>query len=343
MSRPSRTYVNSCELPHNCNRSDLVWWCDFVLCYRFAAHQFGLDSGQIALGAQTSLLQTLNWEVTKIHLMEALLTNSSDSLIVLALAILAGILFGYVIGSRHSRNQKRDLKRELNKQSLDMLDVKSKHASLSKLVGQAERKDRLLKLALTQLTKANTRVNSLQRKLDNAEKQHYTKLLRLRLVATQSVIKARRARKIAAVAISHAKRLETTVPPTQTINAPPPKSYGQAAAVPVKVVDQHSPDVVQDAIVRVSNRDSSRFARLRSSNEGRRFNSANLQAIDGINPSVEKKLNKAGIHRIEQLANMSDSDLAALRRVVGNSGDESTEENYTAAWKGGAKRLLTQS
>ena len=222
--------------------------------------------------------------------MEALLTNSSVglsvSLIVLALAVLAGTLLGYVIGSRRSRKQKRDLQRELNKQSLDLLNVKSNHTSLSKLIGKTERKDRLLKLTLTQLTNANSQVKSLQLKLDNIEKQHYIELLRLRLVATQSVIKARRARKIAAVATSHAKRLEAKVP-TQTINAPPPKSYGQAAAVPVKVVDQHSPDVVQEAIVRVSNRDSSRFARLRSSNEGRRFNPANLQAIDVIDPSVE--------------------------------------------------------
>jgi len=272
--------------------------------------------------------------------MEALLTKS---LIVPALCILAGVSFGYLLGSRRSRKQKRDLKRELNKQNLDMLDVKAKHANISKLVEQSERKDRLLKLTLTQLTDANARVDALQHSLDSIEKQHYIKVLRLRLVATQAISKARRARKIAASATSHAKRLAASLPATQTINAPPPKSYGQAAAVPVKVVDQHSPDALQDAIVRVSNRDSSLFTRMRSSNEGRCFNSANLQDIDGIDPSVEKKLNQAGIHRVEQLANMSDSDLAALGTVVGKPENDSNNENYTAAWKGGAKRLLTQS
>jgi len=238
--------------------------------------------------------------------MEALLTNSLPVPLLAVLAsIVVGCVIGYVIGSRHSRKQQRELQRAMNKQSLDMLDVKSKYASLSKSIGQTERKDRLLKLTLKQLAEANAQVQSLQLKLDGIEKQHYIKLLRLRLVATQSVVKARRARKIAAIATSHAKRLEAAMPNTQTINAPPPKSYGQAAAVPVKVVDQHSPDALQDAMVRVSNRDSSRFTQLRSSNEGKRFNSANLQAIDGIDPSVEKKLNKAGIHRVEQLANMS--------------------------------------
>jgi len=234
------------------------------------------------------------------------------------------------------------MQRELNQQSLDMLDVKSEHAKLSKFLGQSNRKDRLLKLTLKQLTEANQRANMLQQRVDHIEKQHYIKASRLRLLATQASEKARRASLIAARATSHLKRLEKSLPHTQTINAPPPKSYGQAAAVPVKVVDQHSPDVQHDSIMRVTNRDSARFTRMRSSNEEKRFNSANLQAIDGIDPAVEKKLNQVGIHRVEQLANMSDSDLAALSVVVGQSDNGSTEENYTAAWKGGAQRLLNR-
>jgi len=252
-------------------------------------------------------------------------------------------MIGYLIGSRNSRREKRDLRRELNQQSLDMLEVKSKHAKLSKLIGQSDRKARLLKLTLTQLTKANARAEVLQQKVDSVEKQHYIKVLRLRLIATKALVKARKTRKFASRAAKHIKRLEASIPNTQTINAPPPKSYGQAAAVPVKVVDQHSPDALQDAIVRVSNRDSARLTKMRSSNEGRCFNSANLQAIDGIGPSIEKKLNQVGIHRVEQLANMSDSELAVLRSIVDRPADGTSDENYTAAWKGGAQRLLTQT
>lgn len=224
-----------------------------------------------------------------------------------------------------------------------MLEVKSDHAKLSKFLGQSNRKDRLLKLTLKQLSEANQRADMLQQRVEHIEKQHYIKTSRLRLLATQASDKARRASLIAARATSHMKRLEKSLPPTQTINAPPPKSYGQAAAVPVKVVDQHSREAQHDSVMRVTNRDSARFTRMQSSNEERRFNSANLQAIDGIDPTVEKKLNQAGIHRVEQLANMSDSDLAALRTVVGKPANGENEENYTAAWKGGAQRLLTQS
>lgn len=271
--------------------------------------------------------------------MDALVPHN---LLWLALYVIAALLIGYFIGSRHSRKQQRDLQRELNQQSLDMLDVKSEHSKLRKFLGQTQRKDRLLKLTLKQLKDANQRANLLQKRLNHIEKQHYIKTSRLRLLATHASDKARRATKIAARATSHLKQLEKNLPAKQTINAPPPKSYGQAAAVPVHVVDQHPPEAQKDAIMRVSNRDSARFTRLRSSNEEQRFNSANLQAIDGIGPSVEKKLNQAGIHRVEQLANMSDSDLAALSVVVGVD-NNTDQENYTAAWKGGAQRLLGQS
>ncbi len=260
----------------------------------------------------------------------------------LALYLIVTLVIGYMLGSRLARRQKRELQRELNKQSLDMLDVKSEHAKLAKFLGQSNRKDRLLKLTLTQLTEANQRADMLQRRIEHIEKQHYIRSSRLQLLATQAAEKARRASQIAARATSHLKRLEKTLPQTQTINAPPPKSYGQAAAVPVKVVDQKSPEAHHEAIMRVSNRDSARFTRLRSSNEEQCFNSANLQAIEGIDPQVEKKLNQVGIHRVEQLANMSDTDLAALSVVVGIPANADSDTNYTAAWKGGAQRLLNQ-
>jgi len=272
--------------------------------------------------------------------MEALLTNN---MLVPALWVIVGAGLGYLFGSRVARKQKRELQRELNQQSLDMLDVKADHAHLSKFLAQTNRKDRLLKLTLKQLKEAKQRSQSLQTHVDQVEKQHYIDILRLRLVATRAVVRARRAKKIATRATNHLKRLEELLPITQTINAPPPKSYGQAAAVPVKVVDQHSPEALQDAIMRVSNRDSALFTKMRSSNEGQCFNSANLQAIDGIDPLLEKKLNQVGIHRVEQLANMSDSDLAALSTAVGKPENGPDVENYTAAWKGGAQRLLTQN
>jgi len=266
-----------------------------------------------------------------------------SNLILLALFSLVALVIGYMFGSRTSRRQKRELQRELNQTNMAMLDVKSQHTKLTKFLGQSNRKDRLLKLTLKQLTEANQRANLLQQRMTRDEKQHYIKTSRLRLFATQTSEKARRATLIANRANNQLTLLKKTHPSTQTINAPPPKSYGQAAAVPVTVVDQQTADAQQQAITRVSNRDSARFTRLRSSNEGRRFNSANLQAIEGINPLVEKKLNQMGIHRVEQLANISDSDLEALNAAVGGLIEGQNNANYTATWKGGAQQLLKQS
>jgi len=273
-----------------------------------------------------------------------------NNLLWLALYVIVALFIGYAVGSRHSRKQQREMLRDYNQQSLDMLDVKTEHAKLSKFLGQSKRKDRLLKLTLKQLKEANQATKLLQGRLANIEKQHYIKSSRLRLLATHATAKARtattRARKattLATHATSRIKQLEKNLPSAQTINAPPPKSYGQAASVPVRVVDQHPPETQHNSVTRVSNRDSARFTRMRPSNEEQRFNSANLQAIEGIGPSVEKKLNQVGIHRVEQLANMSDSDLLALSVVFDANDIKDNQLNYTAAWKGGARRLLGQS
>jgi len=196
--------------------------------------------------------------------MDSLIPNN---LLWLALYIAVALLIGYFVGSRHSRKQQREMLRDYNQQSLDMLDVKSEHAKLSKFLGQSQRKDRLLKLTLKQLKDANQHTKLLQKRLGHIEKQHYIKTSRLRLLASHASEKARRATTIAAKATHHLKQIEKQLPPKQTINAPPPKSYGQAVAVAVQVVDQHPPETQQDAIMRVSNRDSARFTRMRSSNE----------------------------------------------------------------------------
>lgn len=219
-----------------------------------------------------------------------------NNLLLLGLYIVIALFIGYAVGSRYSRKQTRTMLHEYNQQSLDMLDIKSDHAKLSKFLGQSVRKDRLLKLTLKQLKESNQRSKLLQARLSHIEKQHYIKTSRMRLLATHASEKARRATLIATRATKHLKRIEKSLPKAQAIKTPPPKSYRQA----------------------------------------------NLQAIDGIDPSVEKKLNQIGIHRVEQLAYMSDSDLIALSVAVGSTGNSDDQLNYTAAWKGGAQRLLSQ-
>jgi hypothetical protein len=65
----------------------------------------------------------------------------------------------------------------------------------------------------------------------------------------------------------HLKRLERASSVTQTIEVPSPKSYGIGQAVTVSVVDQARPGGSSETIKPVSNRDSARLTKLRSSNE----------------------------------------------------------------------------
>lgn len=266
--------------------------------------------------------------------------------------LIIAIAIGYFVGARHSRKQQKEMLRDYNRQSLDMLDVKSDHSKLSKLLGQSERKDRVLKLTLKQLKAAKQQAALMERKLQHAEKNHYIKASRLRLLATHSTqkakvattraakatVKAKRATEIAVKATNHVKQLEKQLPAKQTSRNKSTKPYVPAAAATVRAFERPAIDVPTDSQANVSKQDSARFTRIRPNTEARRFNSANLQAIDGISPSVEKKLNQAGIHRVEQLANMSDSDLAALSIFV--TGKNHTPDNYSADWKGDAQRLL---
>ena len=265
--------------------------------------------------------------------------HSTSTLITLAGCLLSGLLLGYAIGSRRSRRSRRELQQSLNSQSLDLLDIKSEHGRMRKLLGQSQRKDRLLKLVLRRLQLADTQVSRMADSVQAQEHQHYIQRARLQMVAVTSQEKARRATRIAQRATRHLKRLELASPATQTITAPEPKSYGQGESVTVSVVDQQSPDNRHDAVSRVSNRDSARLTKLRPSNEGQCFNPDNLQAIRGISPDLERSLNQAGIHRVEQLANMSEAELGELSRAVGHS---TNAHKLKADWVGGARELLEQ-
>lgn len=274
------------------------------------------------------------------------------NLIWLAAYLIIAVVIGYFVGARHSRKQQREMLRDFNQQSLDMLDVKSDHSKLSKLLGQSERKDRVLKLTLKQLKSAKQHAALMERKLSHAEKNHYIKASRLRLLASHSTqkaktasarankatAKAKQATALAIKATNHIKQLEKRLPPLAAERKTSAQTYTQTNKSTVSAFERQRTEPPLEAITSVSRSDSARFTRFRPSNEGQRFNSANLQAIDGISPTVEKKLNQAGIHRVEQLANMSDSDLAALSIFV--TGKNHTPDSYSADWKGDAQRLL---
>jgi len=260
--------------------------------------------------------------------MEALIPSN---IAVTALYVLIALALGYAIGSRRSRSHRRELQKELNSKSIEALESKAELNKVVKYLGKGQRKDKLLKLTLNKLQKSEDRAEMLARRLEHVEKQHYIKTSRLRLVATHASDKAKRATEIADKASSRLKQIEKYLPASQTINAPPPKSYGQANSVPVKVVDQMVPEQKTESVARMSNWDKLRFKRMRSSNEGKLKHKQGLQAINGLTPKHEQKLNAAGIHHINQLALLSESDLAELSITAHATDAHGQNLNYSAS------------
>lgn len=267
------------------------------------------------------------------------LTMSVLSPIVVLIALLAaiaGALLGHFIGNKRTRKQRRQLQQDLNQQSLQLLDIKADLTKLEKQRDQFARKDRVLKLTLKKLADVTALTTKLELSTQTQKRQHFMQLSQLRVAAAEARQQAQRAAKIATIATAQLKKLEAHY--TQTINAPKPKSYGQGESVKVSVVDQHLPDVTKDAVTRVSNRDLMRLSLMGSSNEGQRFSADSLQAIAGISPELERTLNDAGIHHIEQLATISDRALLGLPIPV----EEAQSVASRANWKSGAKEWMLQ-
>lgn len=183
------------------------------------------------------------------------------------LVCLSSLVIGYLLGARRARKAKRRAVQQLNVQSLELLDVKASLNALRRSSSQLPRKDKLLKLALSKLKQSNLRAQTLSTVLENLEKKQYIERAKLKLLAVEAIEKANRAAAIARRATAHLKQLEQASPVTQTIEAPEPKSYGCGEPVTVSVVDQPRADFPVDTPSLVSNRDSERLTKLRSSNE----------------------------------------------------------------------------
>ncbi len=258
------------------------------------------------------------------------------ALFAMLLAVSIGAAIGYLVGSKRARKQRRRLQNELNQQSLQMLDVKSDLSQLEKMRDQFERKDRVLKLTMQKLADASVLTENFDRVIQGQERKHFMQTAQLQVAAAEARQQAKRAANVATTATERMKKLEALY--TQTIEAPEPKSYGQGESVKVSVVDQHPPEQSTDSAARVSNRDLMRFSKMSSSNEGQLFSADSLQSIAGITAELERTLNAAGIHHIEQLANISDRELIGLPVPI-------TEPQSVAAranWKSGAKEWLDQ-
>ena len=190
-----------------------------------------------------------------------------NQLVLYTLLLLGGALVGYFFATRHARRMKKRVVQQMNVQSLELLDAKASISQLKEYAASQSRKDNLLKLTLTRLQKSNRTIGLLQQHKEAADKKHFMELSNMRMRAVEARETARKAATIARKAMLHLKRLEKASPVTQTIEAPEPKSYGKSEPVTVSVVDQARLDGSAQAVAQVSNRDSARLTKLRSSNE----------------------------------------------------------------------------
>ncbi len=184
-----------------------------------------------------------------------------------ALVLFVGLIAGYFIGTRLAKRRRRELQQALNTQSLELLDVRSEHRDLSRFMGAAQRKDRLLKLTLKKLQASNQAVQALQKLQQESEREHFIAMSRLNVSAVESKQQAKRAASAAQEANFRLRLLERALPDLQTITTHEPKSYGQGEAVTVRVVDKLKPAVRQDMANPVSHRDLHRLASMEPVNE----------------------------------------------------------------------------
>lgn len=183
------------------------------------------------------------------------------------LAMVIGLVAGYFIGARVSKRRRREMQQSLNEANLEVLDAKTETRNLSKYLGEAKRKDRLLKLTLKKLKLGNQVTHGLHQNQQSIERKHFIEISRLKLSAAEARQRAKHAAEVAREASFRLRLLERALPQLQTITTHEPKSYGQGEAVTVSVVDKHLPEATRDQANQVSNRDLHRLTSLQPSNE----------------------------------------------------------------------------
>jgi len=184
-----------------------------------------------------------------------------------ALALFIGLLAGYQIGARKAKRRRRELQQSLSALSVDLLDVRTENRELTRFLGAAERKDRLLKLALNKLKVSNGSLKTFEKREQELERQHFIERSRLNMTAIESKQQAKVAADVARKASFRLRLLERALPQLQTITAPEPKSYGQGEPVMVSVVDQQPKAAKHDQANAVTNRDLHRLSAMQPSNE----------------------------------------------------------------------------
>jgi len=165
---------------------------------------------------------------------------------------------------------RRNSLRELNTQSLELLEAKKSYSIKTNRAEEFARQQRLLKLALSQARQSSERFKQLHKKMETLVKKQHVDRSFLRLKAAQSHDKAVKAASIARKATQDLKKLELAVVAKRrsprlskhTADSNNPRSEAGFR--------QRNLNAYNDVVRRVSNKDSARLAKLKSSNEAGR-------------------------------------------------------------------------
>ena len=180
---------------------------------------------------------------------------------------LISLLFGFWLGGKRGRKVKRDSLNELNTKSLEMLEFKSRMKTLKEEAAEADRKERMLQMTLKQLHESKEQVRTMRQLMITQGKKQYIDESYLRLKAIKSHENAIKATSLARKATAQLKRWESAVPAIQAMKQTNDELIERNTRSTVDVFDNRRVNGAHDVVRRVSNRDSRRLAKLKSSNE----------------------------------------------------------------------------
>ena len=263
--------------------------------------------------------------------------------LVLLAGVLAALVSGWLIGSAQSRKTTRRLQRDLDRQRLENLDLSAELISIERHEERSKRQQRLIRLVLRKLKRAERTAADLSDASQVQQRQHHLHISRLKLDLAEARERGRAAAALARRATTRVKRLEglTSRPAVLTqherlAGKHAGRRHGSAPVRTDQTTEPKRRSAPIEPLVRGMSQDTTRLGSLPAGSTLERTGTDNLQAIHGIDPRVEKSLNAAGIHRVEQLASLTESELAQLRDSVGV--DDSRE--HGGDWIGGARRLI---
>jgi hypothetical protein len=212
------------------------------------------------------------------------------------------LIAGFWLGGRHGRYVKRNAVRELNTNSLDLLESKSKFSGIESKYADYQRKDELLQLSQEQLKRSNAQaklstalaaksnaqaiiaeaqavksdaqVKKLQQDLITLSKKQKVNQTLLKLkakksrnLAIQSHEKAVKATSLARKATAHLKQLENAMTSGQSISTSHSRSSDDSDSAKLSVIKSTRARSGEEIVKQVSTLDSARLAKLSSSNE----------------------------------------------------------------------------